>query len=131
MNKAALAGASCARDLVNPTRGATASQPANTGSASATSTSTSVPTCTSDKSNGGSSSRDTAIGAGVGVPLGVIACAAIGWALFERKKRYHLINSPPPPPVMMMQPEMGSAPKSELSAFNQAPQELEAERYDK
>ncbi|KAL4905591.1 hypothetical protein BDW74DRAFT_18097 [Aspergillus multicolor] len=31
--------------------------------------------------------HDAAIGAGVGVPLGVIAITAIAWALFERRKR--------------------------------------------
>ncbi|OKL55319.1 hypothetical protein UA08_09392 [Talaromyces atroroseus] len=33
-----------------------------------------------------SSNHDTAIGAGVGVPLGVIALASIAWALWERRK---------------------------------------------
>lgn len=34
-----------------------------------------------------SSSRDVAIGAGVGVPLGVIAASAIAWAIWERMQR--------------------------------------------
>ncbi|PYI24417.1 hypothetical protein BO99DRAFT_298675, partial [Aspergillus violaceofuscus CBS 115571] len=34
----------------------------------------------------GVSSHDAAIGAGVGVPLGVIALASIVWALFERRR---------------------------------------------
>ena len=33
--------------------------------------------------------RDTAIGAGVGVPLGVIILTAVAWALFERRGRLH------------------------------------------
>ncbi|KAB8234692.1 hypothetical protein BDV23DRAFT_181355 [Aspergillus alliaceus] len=33
------------------------------------------------------SSRDAAIGAGVGVPLGVIAIGAVAWALYERRSR--------------------------------------------
>ncbi|CAG8247012.1 unnamed protein product [Penicillium olsonii] len=32
-------------------------------------------------------SKEVAIGAGVGVPLGVLALAAVGWALSERRKR--------------------------------------------
>ncbi|KAF7591726.1 hypothetical protein BBP40_001170 [Aspergillus hancockii] len=32
------------------------------------------------------SSHDTAIGAGIGVPLGVIALGSIAWALFERRR---------------------------------------------
>jgi hypothetical protein len=31
--------------------------------------------------------HEAAIGAGVGVPLGVIALASIAWALFERRRR--------------------------------------------
>ncbi|ODM23749.1 hypothetical protein SI65_01338 [Aspergillus cristatus] len=37
--------------------------------------------------------RDVAIGAGVGVPLGVLLLTALGWALFERKRRYAMMNS--------------------------------------
>ena len=37
--------------------------------------------------------RDVAIGAGVGVPLGVLLLTALGWALFERKRRYAMVNS--------------------------------------
>jgi hypothetical protein len=36
---------------------------------------------------GGSSNRDVAIGAGVGVPLGAIALASVAWALWERRQR--------------------------------------------
>lgn len=38
--------------------------------------------------------RDVAIGAGVGVPLGVIAILAIAWAVFERTKRFKMFRSP-------------------------------------
>ncbi|KAI9932612.1 hypothetical protein ASPWEDRAFT_33497 [Aspergillus wentii DTO 134E9] len=41
-----------------------------------------------------SSNNNVAIGAGVGVPLGVLAITAITWALWERRKRYLLLNSP-------------------------------------
>ncbi|KAJ5626485.1 hypothetical protein N7528_003912 [Penicillium herquei] len=44
-------------------------------------------TCTTASSNNGDSSKEIAIGAGVGVPLGVIALLSIGWALYERRKR--------------------------------------------
>ncbi|EYE90423.1 uncharacterized protein EURHEDRAFT_510775 [Aspergillus ruber CBS 135680] len=37
--------------------------------------------------------RDVAIGAGVGVPLGVLLLTALAWALFERKRRYAMVNS--------------------------------------
>ncbi|KAE8352058.1 hypothetical protein BDV28DRAFT_8529 [Aspergillus coremiiformis] len=33
------------------------------------------------------STRDVAIGAGVGVPLGVVALLSMGWALYERRQR--------------------------------------------
>ena len=32
--------------------------------------------------------RDTAIGAGAGVPLGVIALISLGWTFFERKRAH-------------------------------------------
>ncbi|EYE93381.1 uncharacterized protein EURHEDRAFT_434047, partial [Aspergillus ruber CBS 135680] len=35
----------------------------------------------------GNNNREVAIGAGVGVPLGVLFLTALGWALYERKKR--------------------------------------------
>ncbi|KAI9040018.1 uncharacterized protein KD926_008709 [Aspergillus affinis] len=39
------------------------------------------------ESTGGIGSVRTAIGAGVGVPLGVLAMSALGWAFLERRKR--------------------------------------------
>ncbi|KAJ5411724.1 uncharacterized protein N7487_006083 [Penicillium crustosum] len=41
----------------------------------------------SNNFNDSNDSNDVAIGAGVGVPLGVIAFLSIGWALWERRKR--------------------------------------------
>ncbi|KAJ9263806.1 hypothetical protein DTO195F2_2723 [Paecilomyces variotii] len=38
------------------------------------------------------SSRGTAIGAGVGVPLGVIAVASIAWAFWERRSRLKAVS---------------------------------------
>ena len=70
--------------------------------------------------------RDVAIGAGVGVPLGVIALTAIAWAIFERRGRLqqaktsanssvshghspmHGINGPPP--VAITQPPQQAVP---------------------
>ncbi|KAJ5969610.1 hypothetical protein N7501_005858 [Penicillium viridicatum] len=51
----------------------------------------------------GNDSKDVAIGAGVGVPLGVIALISIGWALWERRKRKRL-SFPPVQPVQSLQP---------------------------
>lgn len=43
--------------------------------------------------NSNSSNREVAIGAGVGVPLGVIAAAAIAWGLWERMQRRRVLKS--------------------------------------
>lgn len=51
--------------------------------------------------------KDVAIGAGVGVPLGVLFLTALGWALYERKRRYALLNSPAAASFHPMQPENG------------------------
>ncbi|KAJ0418851.1 hypothetical protein BJY00DRAFT_287140 [Aspergillus carlsbadensis] len=40
-----------------------------------------------------SSTSVVAVGAGVGVPLGVLSLVAVAWALFERRKRMSLQNS--------------------------------------
>ncbi|CAG8032664.1 unnamed protein product [Penicillium olsonii] len=47
-------------------------------------------------------SNDLAIGAGVGVPLGIIAIFSIGWALWERRKRKRAVlqSSRPVQPVI-------------------------------
>ena len=81
----------------------------------------------------GNNKKDVAIGAGVGVPLGVLFLTAFGWALYERKKRYSLLNSPavasaqpvqpmqPVQPVQPMQPEYGH-----LGAKSVASREMQA-----
>lgn len=48
--------------------------------------SSSVPTANASDHQD-NTSREVAIGAGVGVPLGAIALLSIGWALWERKER--------------------------------------------
>ncbi|OJJ00941.1 hypothetical protein ASPVEDRAFT_107469, partial [Aspergillus versicolor CBS 583.65] len=40
-----------------------------------------------------SSCHETAVGAGIGVPLGVIALASVAWALWERRKGKQASNS--------------------------------------
>lgn len=40
-----------------------------------------------------SSPKDAAIGAGVGIPLGIIALLSTTWALWERRKRQQVIKS--------------------------------------
>ncbi|KAJ5450253.1 uncharacterized protein N7458_006702 [Penicillium daleae] len=69
---------------------ATTSSPSATASVSSSS-STSPTTSSSSSSSSGSTAtcstcHETAIGAGVGVPLGVIALLSIVWALFERRR---------------------------------------------
>jgi len=94
------------------------------------------------KDSGNNNNRDVAIGAGVGVPLGVLLLTALGWALFERKKRYALLNSTTaaaPFPVqqpgasgqtVMPQGMTAPAPATPLQELEAAkrprPQELEA-----
>ncbi|EAS30664.1 uncharacterized protein CIMG_06143 [Coccidioides immitis RS] len=84
-------------------------------------------------SHGSSSSNSTniAIGAGVGVPLGVIALVSIAWALYERRQRRRCNippeqlrfaehpMPPPPPPAMTgysSQPELVQHPPVELNS---------------
>ena len=120
INKGLLENASCAVNTLNPTA------PAAAITASSTSTNSSLPRCTSDNSkDSGSSSRDAAIGAGVGVPLGVLALASVGWALFERKKRYHPLSSVSQPIVHIQQDHKANL---ELPDTNQIPHELEGDR---
>jgi hypothetical protein len=45
---------------------------------------------TLNNKNTNGNDHDVAIGAGVGVPLGVLLLTALGWALYERKKRHSL-----------------------------------------
>lgn len=104
----------------------------NAAATGPTATVTSIPDINSNSTSDSSGNKDAAIGAGVGVPLGVIALAAVGWALAERRKRYALINSPQP--MMMPIPQSdGQMQKpsgygvQELDAY-QSPQELPGKR---
>lgn len=74
-------------------------------------------------------SKDVAIGAGVGVPLGVIALLSIGWALWERRQRKRA-SLPPAQPVQPFQPYQPvvavdrNTEVSELGAYTTKPVEL-------
>lgn len=67
---------------------------ANTSTSDANTTSSS--TDTKEAQDARSSNNDVAIGAGVGVPLGVIALLSIAWALYERSQRKKLLQATPP-----------------------------------
>ncbi|PKX91361.1 uncharacterized protein P174DRAFT_392559 [Aspergillus novofumigatus IBT 16806] len=65
----------------------------NVSSSSATTAPSSTDTATR-------SCHDTAIGAGVGVPLGVIALMTLAWAIFERRARRAMRTQVPPATVV-------------------------------
>ncbi|KAJ5759913.1 hypothetical protein N7520_007069 [Penicillium odoratum] len=78
----------------------------------------------STTSSSASSSHDVAIGAGVGVPLGVIAIGTLLWALWERRRANRLSRS--------LRPEVanevyGSSP-SAIITNRSAPTELDPQR---
>lgn len=58
---------------------------------SSNSSTSSCPSSSTSSGNKSSSSRETAIGAGVGVPLGVIAIASLIWAFWERRGRINAL----------------------------------------
>ncbi|RJE24081.1 hypothetical protein PHISCL_03570 [Aspergillus sclerotialis] len=129
-NKAALEGASCAVDPLNPKIGATQAATATHTSSFPTATNGTGSSCNSDSgSSDNSNSKNAAIGAGVGVPLGVISLATIGWALAERKKRYQLINSPPPQPMVVQQVMPQTQPQEMATTQPGGVQELEGAGY--
>lgn len=101
---------------------------------------------TTSSSTGSSSSDRVAIGAGVGVPLGVIALGAIAWAIWERQKSRRLVTTKPQqggyapysndkpayiltggvPPVPLIQgPQSQPQYKAEMSTGETAAAELE------
>jgi hypothetical protein len=67
----------------------TSSSTNSTESASNATTSAS-PTSANSTTTNNRSNHDAAIGAGVGVPLGIIALASIAWALWERRKLHRV-----------------------------------------
>ncbi|KAI9741257.1 MAG: hypothetical protein M1834_002973 [Cirrosporium novae-zelandiae] len=50
---------------------------------------------TTGSSNSSDSGREAAVGAGVGIPLGLIALASIAWAVWERRARIRLATALP------------------------------------
>ncbi|KAK2820071.1 hypothetical protein FQN49_007747 [Arthroderma sp. PD_2] len=116
-DKAVLAKADCSVPRLNPTV-AIDDMPSASGSSRPTPGSIKVEARDAAATN-------VAIGVGVGVPLGVIALLAIGWALYERKKRYLLINSSPHQ-VMETQPY----PPRVIETQPYQPQVMEAQPYE-
>ncbi|EYE94298.1 uncharacterized protein EURHEDRAFT_101527 [Aspergillus ruber CBS 135680] len=96
------------------------------GSAPSSSASPSIlpaPTMSSSDSGDSDTCHDTAIGAGVGVPLGVIALASLAWAFFERKRvraMHKQMSAMPAISTGMQQP-----PAYGINQKNQGPVELE------
>ncbi|KAE8352227.1 hypothetical protein BDV28DRAFT_5593 [Aspergillus coremiiformis] len=85
-NKAILANASCPLSSVSPTAPPT---PVNTSSP--TSNPGDIPTASQD--NDHENRKVAAVGAGVGVPLGVLFVCSLAWALFERNRRLSMLQS--------------------------------------
>ncbi|KAJ5825009.1 hypothetical protein N7447_007349 [Penicillium robsamsonii] len=101
-----------------------------------TTNTTACPTTSSGENKGandnkdGKSNNDLVIGAGVGIPLGVLLLTALGWALFERRKRLSVqatVDGLQSQVAMTHQDVQGQtsvySPPSELSA-HKPPQEL-------
>ncbi|KAJ5933898.1 hypothetical protein N7454_006227 [Penicillium verhagenii] len=128
-NGSAIADVAALDGLVKESSSSTSTTVANnTGNSDDTASSNS--TCSSGSNN------DVAIGAGVGVPLGVIALVALGWALYERHLRKQMLTtdpsgSSPPSGGYSYPPDMAaySAQPAELgSAFKSGP--MPAELHD-
>ncbi|CAI7677851.1 unnamed protein product [Penicillium pancosmium] len=89
-------------------------------SANSTNSTNSSSSSDSESSSGSSSSssRDTAIGAGVGVPLGVIAIGALVWAFWERRGRVRALAA--------AGTSQGTAQPYQQMAYRAPPVELQA-----
>jgi hypothetical protein len=96
------------------------SSAAATSSGASMSTPTSSTSPTSD--SGSNTKREIAIGAGVGVPLGVIALASLAWAFWERRTRFKALAQPTNMLAPMNQPffhQPGTPrPPVELDAYD-------------
>lgn len=92
---------------------------------SSTSTSTSPSSTSSSLPTGHSSSHDVAIGAGVGVPLGVLALGAVIWALWERRRANRLRKTIASTPGMVTLPPGFVRTPSGMRSKNSGPTELE------
>lgn len=80
---------------INATASASSTASTASSSSSISSSSSSSPPSPSGSSNTCSTCHETAIGAGVGVPLGAIALFSIIWALFERRRAWKGRGMPP------------------------------------
>ncbi|KAJ5194228.1 hypothetical protein N7491_001564 [Penicillium cf. griseofulvum] len=114
--------------LTNYTYGDTCS---NSTSASNTTACPTAPPAPSSENRDAKDNNDLAIGAGVGIPLGVLLLTALGWALFERRKRLSVqatVAGLQSQAAATKQDMPGQAPvyspPSELSAAGKPPQEL-------
>lgn len=108
------------------------SSSSDTDSNSSDTNTTSCPD-TNDTQDAGSSNNDVAIGAGVGVPLGVIALVSIAWALYERSQRKKLLQ-PIPPTITTVGPfpaENKPWAHHELPSANQVTAELPSPPVDR
>lgn len=118
-NKAILANASCPISSVSPTA---------THIPQDTATGTSSPGCTPTgiQKEGHDSHKVVAVGAGVGVSLGVLFACSLVWALFERNRRLSMLKSMPRGTVTTLgQYDMMPMRKPAVANPNLPPQELE------
>lgn len=107
----------------------------NSSDSDSNSSDTNTTSCpdTNDTQDAGSSNNDVAIGAGVGVPLGVIALVSIAWALYERSQRKKLLQ-PIPPTITTVGPfpaENKPWAHHELPSANQVTAELPSPPVDR
>ncbi|RAQ61693.1 DUF218 domain protein [Aspergillus flavus] len=116
-NKAILANVSCPIPSVSPTA---------THVPLDTPTGTSSTGCTPIQDEDHDSHKVVAVGAGVGVSLGVLFASSLGWALFERNRRLSLKSMPRDTVTTLGQYGMMPMRKPEVANPNLPPQELEA-----
>lgn len=118
--------------LANYTSGDTSSNTTSDSSTTACPTTPGEDKGGNDNTEGGNNNA-VAIGAGVGIPLGVLLLTALGWALFERRKRLsaQALVAGSQSQAAATSPswdrpgqKSGYVPPSELSAYK-PPQELE------
>ncbi|KOC09579.1 hypothetical protein AFLA70_567g000631 [Aspergillus flavus AF70] len=115
-NKAILANVSCPIPSVSPTA---------THIPLDTPTGTSSTGCTPIQDEDHDSHKVVAVGAGVGVSLGVLFASSLGWALFERNRRLSLKSMPRDTVTTLGQYGMMPMRKPEVANPNLPPQELE------
>ncbi|KAJ5805030.1 hypothetical protein N7474_010917 [Penicillium riverlandense] len=88
---------------------------------------TTTASSSSSSSSSASTSHDVALGAGLGIPLGLIAVVSLFWAFWERKRANKLskaLMSAAASPGL----ESGGSPQSRLMNNSSGPSELSAKR---